>query len=189
MGNIDKDTGIWHMNIAKKRHQHDFLLVAAIATIYKPPSRAADLGCGDGWYCSMLKKYGWPEVNGYEGTPNITELGVYDDILTVDLTKLRFVDINYSFVLCLEVGEHIPKVHEQTFIDNIDRYASKDLVLSWGVPGQYSASGHVNNQPNEYIIEEFIKKGFNFNDKSTRYLRQHCSLRHFRNTVMVFARR
>jgi len=188
MGNIDNNTGIWHMNIAKKRHQHDFLLVAAIATIYTP-IKAADVGCGDGWYCSMLKNYGWPEVHGYEGTPDIKDLGIYDDITIVDLTKHRVVDIDYDFVLCLEVGEHIPPVHEETFINNIDRFGSKDLVLSWAIPGQYSASGHVNNKPNDYIINKFVGKGFKFNKKNTYYLRQHCHFKHFRNTVMVFNRR
>ena len=100
---------------------------------------------------------------GYEGTKEIASLGVYDIIIVCDLTKQ---DLDFSggfdFVLCLEVGEHIPQKHEQTFINNIFRAVKKDLVLSWAPPGQYSASGHFNCREKEYIIAELYKRGLYF---------------------------
>ena len=36
----------------------------------------------------------------------------------------------------LQVAEHIPAQHEQTFLENVYRHAALGVVLSWAVPGQ-----------------------------------------------------
>lgn len=184
MGNIDIKTGIWEMNIAKKRHKCDLLLTAAIGNSFTPNS-IADLGCGDGRYCCIFKAFGWSIVHGYEGTPKIKELGIYDDITFIDLTKKRYVDIDYDLVVCLEVGEHIPQQYEQVFIDNVCEF-SRNIVISWALPGQYSASGHVNCKPTDYIIDQFGKRKFKLNKTKTYYLRDNSEFSWFKKTMMVF---
>ena len=186
MSGINEETGIWSLEVAKKRHRCDLLLAARIGMLYLP-NKAADLGCGSGKYCSIFQAYEWPVVHGYEGTPDIASLGVYEDIFIVDLTKRRWVDIDYDFVLCLEVGEHIPEKYEQVFIDNVCEFAKKDLVLSWAIPGQ-GGKGHFNERSNEYVISEFVKRGFKFDEKKSRGLRKYISLKWFKNTIMVFGR-
>jgi len=181
---IDPNTGIWSLDVAKKRHRFDRALAIQISKMYSP-KLAADVGCGNGSYCRIFKSLGWPVVHGYEGTPNIKELKIYDDIMVLDLTLRRWVEIVYDFVLCLEVGEHVPKMHEQTFIDNICEFTKKDLVLSWAIPGQ-GGGGHFNEQPNEYVIEEFGKRELKFDLRQSEILRENASLRWFRNTIMVF---
>lgn len=183
--NIDSETGIWSLNIAKKRHKHDKLLVAAIATHYETPKLAADLGCGDGWYCKSLKSFGWPEVHGYDGTQNIISLGIYDDIQYIDLTKNRVIGIDYDFVLCLETGEHIPEKYEQTFLDNLGKFTNKYLVLSWAKPGQYSASGHVNCKEGSYVIDELAKRNIFLDEKRTSLIRENVTFDWFKS-VMCF---
>ncbi len=178
-------TGIWDLSTAKKRHRHDEKLAEYLTTMYSSASSIADVGCGMGYYCKCFKDSGVPTVHGYEGTVNIKEIAAYDDIMVVDLTKERWVGIDYDLVLCLEVGEHIPKEYEQVFIDNLCRYVSKDLILSWAVPGQGGA-GHVNELSNEYIIGEFIKRGLVFNEDSSNKLRESASLKWFENTLMKF---
>ena len=61
MPNVDPNTGIWSMDIAKRRHRCDLLLAAGIGTLYDP-CLTADVGCGDGKYCNILKAYGWKDV-------------------------------------------------------------------------------------------------------------------------------
>lgn len=183
---IDEKTGIWDLETAKKRHRFDNLLCGGIGAMYLP-KRAADVGCGDGRYCHILSKaYGWPLVHGYEGTPDIKEIAVHDDIMIVDLTKRRWVGIDYEFVLCLEVGEHIPKKHEQVFMDNVGEFVSRDLVLSWAVPGQ-GGGGHFNERSNDYVISEFVKRGLEFDEKKTERLRGYSSLKWFKNSIMAFS--
>lgn len=185
MDYIDMDSGIWSLATAKKRHRYDSKLADYIAIKYKNIASVADVGCGTGNYCKCLKDSGIPIVHGYEGTIGVKEIAVYDDIMTVDLTKTRWVDIVYDLVICLEVGEHVPKNYEQVFIDNLCRYVSKDLILSWAVPGQGGA-GHFNEMSNEYVIRELAKRGFVFNKGSSMRLREVSSLKWFKNTLMKF---
>jgi len=184
---LDKETGIWSLVEMMKRRPCDFLLAAAIATYYKTPATAVDLGCGDGQYCRIFKTYNWPLVHGYEGASQIANLGVYNQVFQVDLSKPLCESTSYEFVLCLEVGEHIPRKHEQVFIENVCKFCKKHLVISWAIPGQ-GGNGHFNERPNSYIVDEFVKRDFKFNTKLTDKLRRHVSVRWFRNTVMVFYR-
>lgn len=181
---VDPETGIWHISIAKKRHKTDEHLARAICENFTP-ERAADLGCGLGHYCKLFAEHGWEVIDGYEGTKDLGEYKVWPWIYRFDLTKpIEFVP--YDFVLCLEVGEHIPEKHEQVLLDNICRAAKKDIVLSWAIPGQYSASGHVNCRPNDYVINELAKRGFVLDNNMTKNLREASSFKWFKNTIMVF---
>ncbi len=182
---IDRETGIWSLEIAKKRHRYDPKLAEYIATTYKFVNSVADVGCGIGSYCKCLKEHGISIVHGYEGTADIRKIAAYDDIMVVDLTKCRQVGTGYDLVLCLEVGEHIPKKYEQIFIDNLCKYVNGDLILSWGVPGQGGA-GHFNEQPNEYIMNEFDRREMIFDRDTSMKLRDAASLKWFKNTLMKF---
>jgi len=178
----NKETGIWDDRDLAKGHKHDTKLAQALMDMYRP-NRMADLGCGDGWYCSYFKEGGWPIVHGYEGHP--PKEALYDDIMVMDLSKVRHVGITYDLVICLEVGEHIPKKHEQKFLDNIARFARWYLVLSWAVPGQ-GGRGHFNERPNSYIIDEMGKRDFYLNKEGTKTLRGSSELSWFRSSIMVF---
>ena len=187
MAGVDPETGIWDISIAKKRHKTDYVLAAAIYTYYEVPERMIDLGCGLGHYCKIFNDYGWEVIDGYEGTEGIGPYKVWPWIYRIDLSvPVEFIP--YDFVLCLEVGEHIPQKHEQVFMDNISKATGKDLVMSWAVPGQGSASGHVNNQPNEYVIKQMWDRGLKYQGKVTKHLRYYTTLRWFRNTLMAFKR-
>jgi len=180
---IDKETGIWSLRLAKKRHKCDLTLTDMIITLFNP-EKAIDLGCGNGQYCSILESHGW-SIIGYEGTKDVKSLGFFDKIEEVDLSKPLLPSILYDFVLCLEVGEHIPPKHEEVFIDNVCGMASKYLLFSWAVEGQ-RGTGHINNHSNEYIINEISKRGLYYKKKLTRLLRKSASFKYFKNTVMVF---
>jgi len=184
---VDQETGIWNLGTAKKRHRFDAPLAAKIAELFSPVL-AADLGCGIGEYCKAFKEHGWPAVHGYEGTPEIAEIAVYDNIQVLDLTKRRWVGINYDMVVCLEVGEHIPPKHEQTFIENVLEFTHKDLVLSWAIPGQGGA-GHFNERSNEYVIGKFTKNGLIYEDLLSQGLRNSATLSWFKNTILVFRKK
>lgn len=187
LGIVDKETGIWDLEVALWHHKIEESLAFKIASMYTP-LMAADIGCGKGHYCKFFKDHGWPIVHGYEGTQNIKSFGVYNDIITLDLTKRRWIEIPYDFVLCTEVGEHIPKQHEQTFIDNVNEYVHKDLVLSWAIPGQ-RGRGHFNEQPNDYVIMEFEKRGLVFDTESTKEIKKtEMKNKYWKNTLLIFRR-
>jgi 2-polyprenyl-3-methyl-5-hydroxy-6-metoxy-1,4-benzoquinol methylase len=184
MSGVSKETGIWSLKIAK-RHKCDFLLAGAIGSIYEPKS-IADIGCGNGRYCSVFKAFGWKLVDGYEGTKGISDLGVYSNITEIDLTKQLDAPRKYDLVICLEVAEHIPRKYEQVFIDNLCKFIKKDLVISWARKGQPSASGHFNTRNKDYVILKFNEKGLNVDREKTEFLERHSSFDWFKNNIIAF---
>lgn len=188
MSNINPDNGIWSLSIAAKRHKCDLMLAAIIGMLYTPES-VIDVGCGDGRYCAIFKAYGWKEVVGFEGTKNIKSLGIYDNIVNIDLTKPLYPEKyikKYDLVLCLEVGEHIPLRYEQIFINNLCLFVGKELILSWAPIGQYSASGHVNCRNKDYIIEQIEDRGLKYNEGKTNFLQEYASLKWLKENLMLF---
>lgn len=185
---IDKKTGIWDLetSLSHGGHKHDESLVQKIIDLYHEPIMMADVGCGDGWYCEELQKT-WSKsiIHGYEGCVDMKTNGVYDDIFIIDLSLKRYIDIHYDFVLCIEVGEHIPKEKEQIFLDNLARFCTKHLIFSWAVPGQ-GGRGHLNEQPEEYIHEQMINRGFKINEFKTSELRKSATLKWLKRTVTAY---
>ena len=183
---LNRESGIWTLEAAKKRHRFDKQLAHVIGRAYKP-ALVADVGCGNGAYCKFLsEEYGW-KIHGYEGTQDIASLGIYDDIMILDLSVRRYVDIPYDLVICLEVGEHIPQKYEQAFLDNLADFTTKDLVMSWAIPGQ-GGFGHFNEQLNGYIIYWLEKRGLKLDMERSAILRKYATLKWFKETLMVFSK-
>ena len=190
----DEETGIWDLELATKNHRCDCLLAAAIFTFYSPrkgpclhfPESVLDVGCGDGRYCAIFQACGWDNIVGLEGTPGVKDLGVFNNIIEVDLTK-SIIPIPSELVVCLEVGEHIPRKHEQTLINNICNCCTNHLVISWAVPGR-GGSGHVNTRQNEYVIGQFEDRDMVWNEDMTLKLRDKCYFKWFKSSLLVFDR-
>lgn len=189
---LDSETGIWSLETAKRKHRTDYVLAAGIAHVWSyklktVPRLTADLGCGPGWYCRILKACGFHIVHGYEGTPDIKKIAVYNDVTVFDLTKLRTIGIPYDLVICLEVAEHIPEKYEQVFIHNVCNFASKDLIISWAKPGQ-GGTGHFNEKSKEYVIDEFMKRGFMIHKKATEMVSFFATNGYLKRNIIVFTR-
>ena len=185
---LDEKSGIWNLEMASKHHSFDPVLAGAIGYLFGHPRRVADLGCGTGRYCKIFEAFGW-DVDGWEGTENIEKLGIYDNILQIDLSiPIHKVNLYYDLVVCLEVGEHIPQEREHIFIDNVCKFASKDLVLSWAIPGQ-GGKGHFNERTNKYVMDKFRERGLYTMKRKSKILRYYSTLRWFKNTILVMERR
>jgi len=141
-----------------------------------------DLGCGPGRYVKLFLD-NKISCNGFDGNPNTKKIS--NGICNVaDLSKKQNFE-KVDWVLSLEVGEHIPKKYEDIFIDNIVRHANNGIVLSWGIPGQ-AGDGHVNCQPNEYIISKIKNFNFEYNKAKSEELRKIANWWWYKNTIMVF---
>lgn len=141
-----------------------------------------DFGCGEGDYLQKVVDMD-PSISatGFEG--HQTDV-VFKNVIKLDLsepTNLEPVDM----VISIEVGEHIPKEFEQTFIDNLTKSASKHLFMSWARPGQHGR-GHINCQSNQYIISEITKRGWTFDEKTTEEVRSKMPPIWIKHTVMIF---
>lgn len=171
--------GYWSKDELKD-HVFDEPLCRFISTLLKIDT-CVDIGCGNGSYVDYLSDYFFCE--GYDGNPLTTEI-TKGACYVLDFSCPQNIG-NFDLVLSLEVGEHIPKKYEKIFLDNICNTSDKFVILSWAIPGQ-GGSGHVNCQPNEYIIWEMYKRGFAFDLITTSSLRYSSSLSWFMNTLMFF---
>jgi hypothetical protein len=114
-------------------------------------------------------------LNKFDGTV----AKVIDLSIPFDLGK------KFDWVLCLEVGEHIPKSFEDILLKNLDRHNSKGIILSWATVGQ-KGYGHINEQSNEYIKNTMQGLGYHNDLKTENIFRRRSSLSWFKNTIMVF---
>lgn len=159
----------------------DFLQVKQAKTVL-------DLGCGNGGYTRYLQSRGFTCL-GVDGNPNTKEFG--RDLLIADLTSIIHFG-SFDWVVSLEVGEHIPKEYQDTFLDNID-YNNKDgVILSWSIP-EFGGDGHVNSLPNERVIELLTNRGYTYHQLGSMHLRSKCARYPqdgwwFSETTMIFER-
>jgi len=141
-----------------------------------------DIGCGNGAYTNHFIKNGF-ECSGFDGNPFTPEL-TNNTCQIKDFSQ--FVDVGkFDVVLSLEVAEHIPNKHEQIFIDNLCRVAKNNIIMSWAVEGQ-GGIGHINCKNNDYVINEFKKRGYTYNVESSNFLRENSTVSWFKDTIMVF---
>jgi 2-polyprenyl-3-methyl-5-hydroxy-6-metoxy-1,4-benzoquinol methylase len=182
------ETGFWYQNVANNSHLHSNTLCEYMSTILDKNKQIIDFGCGLGEYLSTFKEKGFEKLVGVEGYK--IDNFKFDNIKIQDLTEDFDLQIKGN-VISLEVGEHIPKTYEDTFINNITKHCDNLLILSWAVPEQ-GGVGHCNEQPNDYIISKIVSKGFEFLENETKKIRNYpedfcCPW--FRNTLLIFKKK
>lgn len=179
---MPSETGYWNEEEIIF-HDYSFPLARWIAKFFDDLVDVVDFGAGDGFYSGYLQDLGF-RVMPIEG--NRSTAVNASNVMQWDLTKPLGLCF-YHNSICLEVGEHIPAEFEQVFIDNIANNTKGKLVLSWAIPDQ-EGYFHVNCKPNEWVIEQFENKGFNFLPEATESARAVIEERrkYFRQTLMVF---
>ena len=94
-----------------------------------------------------------------------------------------------SWVVSIEVGEHIPKSKESEFLDNLAYLAKVGLIISWAAPLGQGGHGHINEQSSNYIIEEMAKRDFRYQEAFTNVLQRSTTVNcYLEKTLLVFAR-
>lgn len=177
-------TGAWSTKDLNE-HWHDGPLCLELSKLFKDKNikTIVDFGCGTGSYVKFFKNTGFV-IDGYDGNPNTVELS-NGECSVLDLTTDFELGKTFNCVLSLEVGEHVPKEYEQLYINNLVKYSNEYVIISWGVPGQ-GGYGHVNCQTNEYIKDEFKKRGYESMDLIEDAIRRSAEASWFANTLMVF---
>ena len=82
----------------------------------------------------LQSEYGPCHIFSVDGAYGV-ESATNKRVRKMDLTTPNTLRV-YDWILCLEVGEHIPKKYESVLIDNIASHARVGAVISWAIPGQ-----------------------------------------------------
>lgn len=178
------EKGYWEDEIVDGGHYDDYILIPHLIDFLKKENADSivDFGCGNGYYIKEMIKHGL-KATGFDGNPNTPKItdglcGVMD--LSI-VNKIHPVD----WVVSFEVGEHLPKDYEDSFIMNLHLNNKKGIILSWAVKGQ-GGTGHVNEQNNDYIKNKICELGYLNDIKTENFLRKNSGLPWFKNTIMVF---
>lgn len=187
-----KNNGVWVGTDDNRGHMEFDGLKKGIELFLKEKnaSSVVDFGCGNGGYSKHLQNKGF-DVECYDGNPHTPKNTNYM-CKVCDLSEKIELDKKFDFVLSLEVGEHIPKKYEKTFIDNIHRHNKHGIIISWATLNPYqSGIGHVNNQDNKYIIDCFTKLGYTHDLESQNKIKTNikCKTLWFHESLMVFIRK
>jgi len=182
--NVNKN-GFWEGMQAEKNHKYDLKLSTHLTDFFKQENvtSLADFGCGMGKYVNHFNDNG---INacGFDGNPNTPEL-TNCTCSVMDLTIPKKFNKPFDWVMSLEVGEHLPKDAEDTFINNLHDNNKHGIVLSWAIKGQ-GGDGHINEQNNDYIKSRICELGYTNDIDAENKFRKNCTLYWFRNTIMVF---
>jgi hypothetical protein len=140
----------------------------AFAQVIPIEAKVVDIGAGTGRHVRALREMGY-DIIGLDGTPGIEEISG-GDVKRVDLTvteECRPYFKKFRWGICWGVGEHVPAVLDQIFLDNVMTMPTEGMIMAWAKPGT-PGKGHVNCRPLEEIKHEFDRGGWVYNEEMTQ---------------------
>ena len=193
------ETGYWigDSDDVFRHHCFDLNLCNSLITFLKSEkiNSVVDFGCGLGDYVKNIKKTNDDfkfnidggsriDIDGFDGNP-YTEMLTSGTCKILDLSRIFYLYKKYKWIICLEVGHHIPKHYESVFIKNLDNHNTEGIIISWPIEGQHGFS-HINNRNNDYVKNIFANLGYTNDVTTENIFRTAASLTLFKNTIMVF---
>ena len=151
------------------------------------PRSVVDVGCGTGQALAHWVAIGVEDSVGLEGSRVAIEASpatVRQRIREVDLSKPYRSDRKFELVYCVEVAEHIHGDYAETFVDTLASLGDRVLMTA-AQPGQ-GGLGHLNEQPRQYWIDKFQRRGFVHAEKPEGEIRDLRDL--YWENVMVMER-
>ena len=148
-------------------------------------STVLELGGGKGCYASAVLRTGRvPEYRVYDGS---NAYALTDGFVgRADLTQELDLGVS-DWVLCLEVAEHVPKVHEGLLLRNWHAHNRRGLVISWASPF-VKGNGHVNPRESSWVKARIEAMGYRWNSTSTNLLSRSVRNLAWLRNVLVFDR-
>lgn len=171
----------------KSNYYEDEFLDSLTSFFKERGGNVIDFGCGNGFIVKRLLKKG-VFAQGFDGNPFTNQLssGLCD---IHDLVDIRKFDNNFDWVLCMEVGQHIPEKYENNFIENINLNNTKGVIISWA-PEERGGIAHINCRESGYVRSIFEKFDY-YNDIDTEINLRNSTdkMSPLRNSLMVFMRK
>ena len=182
-------TGAW-TDPDERHHKFDAGLAGSLAEFfsrygfYHPLVDIIDLGCGPGRYVKSLNDCSkFVLAVGYDGNPNLRFIDG-SACMVCDLTKEPYLCEAKDWILCLELGEHVPVEYEEAVWGHLGQ-AKTGVIISWAPPGQ-GGHGHFNCREPAYIGEKMAELGFV--EGKPDFFRNRSTLPWFKTNLRVFLR-
>jgi SAM-dependent methyltransferase len=136
------------------------------------PQSVIDVGCGTGDLLFELSQRG---INcmGLEYAEAALERcrtkGLH--VVSFDIESTEEINQKADLVISTEVAEHLPATYADRYVDLLTGI-SNVVTMTAAPPGQ-GGTDHVNEQPNEYWIDKFARRGFHYEqDISMKFRRE-----------------
>ncbi len=140
------------------------------------PASVVDVGCGLGTFLHVFQENGIKEIMGIDGSwVNKSDLYIPENRFYVQDLELNFsMDKKFDLVLCLEVAEHLSESSADILVDNLIRLG--DIIVFSAAIINQGGQNHINEQPFDYWMIKFAKKGFRFYDVFREYFWNNSSI-------------
>ena len=152
-----------------------------------PGQTIGEFGAGSGHYSDWFNETGLVQAFAFEGSLNV-ESSTGGRVQYMQLTEDVDLGRTFDWILCLEVGEHIPKEFEHVVLRNIARHARQGIIMSWGTYN-YPHAEHVNLKSVEESKAFIESHGFEQDVGLSTRLREACELMWVKESVAVYYRR
>ena len=126
------------------------------------PRTLLDVGCGTGALLAAFQTAGVATL-GLEYSKAATKICLERglDVRSFDIENDPLPDAHTDLATCFEVAEHIGAEFADRLVEILVQSAPV-VIFSAATPGQGGGVDHVNEQPNDYWIAKFDKRGHNF---------------------------
>ena len=160
------------------RHFHDQAMASApgvmrtFGEVFPNAHRYLDVGAGSGGFAAEAQRLGREVVaceHSKSGRRMANKQGV--DCRPFDLNHDPPADVGQGFDLayCFEVAEHLPPELGRKLVDFLSRCAPL-VAFSAAQPGQ-GGTGHINEQPRQYWIDQFATVGMAYSSELSEQVR------------------
>jgi SAM-dependent methyltransferase len=124
------------------------------------PSSVVDVGCGVGSWLEEFQKEGVSEILGIDFLVQESSLRIpRENFLRRDLKDPISVSERFDVVLCMEVGEHLPKESANTLVQSLVGLGPV-VIFSAAIPYQLGGGDHINEQWPEWWVDLFRARGY-----------------------------
>lgn len=155
-----------------------------IRNVFKPDDTVGEFGAFKGLYSSWLNDTGLVQAFAYDGIAGVSEL-TDGQVQELQLGEEVHLGRRFDWILSFEVGEHLPKELQDTFVANIRRHALRGAVISWATP-DFPSVHHPNTMMEEESTKLIERHGFRQDKALTAKLRSTAALSWLQQTAAVY---
>jgi SAM-dependent methyltransferase len=129
-----------------------------LAGIFRPES-VLDVGCGLGAYLKLFESQTKAQIFGIDGIPQRYTLLDADQYMQHDLAKPFDLKKSFSFVVCVEVVEHLEESAAQELLKCLSMHSNQFILFSAAEIGQ-PGKAHINCQSIDYWLDLWSSLGW-----------------------------